>query len=330
MGERRPGVIPPRRGRPPEGPSPRQVARRRALALGFLVLVLGGLGWLAVAAIGGGDSSDQAGQVSTLSSTLVYRTVTRTTATGTVETVIAMPKPFHVVFPEGFTRKQMADRVAAVAKIATRTRKVRPRLSRTTYLAATAKPRVPPCFRNKVKTIEGFLFPATYEFFKETTSAELVQDQLNAFCDNWGQVDLGYARSKNLTPYDVLIIASMVEKETLSPDERELVSAVIYNRLHAGMTLGIDATLRYGLDIPPTDSIRQSQLDSDSPYNTRKRPGLPPTPIANPGLASLQAAAHPAKVKYLYFVRKPDKKHHFFTASFQAFKDYSAAHGYGP
>jgi uncharacterized YceG family protein len=300
------------------------------MALGFLVLVLGGLGWLAVAAIGGGNSSDQAEQGSTLSSTLVYRTVTRTTATGTVETVIAMPKPFHVVFPEGFTRRQMADRVAAVAKIATRKRKVRPKLSRTTYLAATAKPRVPPCFRNKVKTIEGFLFPATYEFFKETTSAELVQDQLNAFCDNWGQVDLGYARSKNLTPYDVLIIASMVEKETLSPDERELVSAVIYNRLHAGMTLGIDATLRYGLDIPPTESIRQSQLDSGSPYNTRKRPGLPPTPIASPGLASLQAAAHPAKVKYLYFVRKPDKRHHFFTASFQAFKDYSAAHGYGP
>jgi UPF0755 protein len=181
-----------------------------------------------------------------------------------------------------------------------------------------------------VRSVEGFLFPATYEFFKDTTSAQLVQDQLDAFCENWRQVDLGYARSKNLTPYDVLIVASMVEKETLSPDERQLVSAVIYNRLHAGMSLGIDATLRYGLDIPPTESIRQSQLDSDSPYNTRKRPGLPPTPIASPGLASLQAAAHPAKVKNLYFVRKPDKKHHFFTASFQAFKDYSAAHGYGP
>jgi uncharacterized YceG family protein len=330
VGERRPGVIPPRQGRPPQGPSPRQVAQRRALALGVLVLVLGGLGWLAVAAIGGGNSSDQAGQSSTRSNTLIYRTVTRTTATGIVETVIAMPKPFHVVFPEGFTRKQMADRVAAVAKIATRKRKVRPKLSGAGYLAATAKPRVPPCFRKKVTTIEGFLFPATYEFFKETTSAQLVQDQLNAFCDNWGQVDLGYARSKNLTPYDVLIVASMIEKETLSPDERQLVSAVIYNRLHAGMTLGIDATLRYGLDIPPTESIRQSQLDSESPYNTRKHPGLPPTPIASPGLASLQAAAHPAKVKYLYFVRKPDKKHHFFTASFQAFKNYSAAHGYGP
>ena len=330
MGEQRPGVMPPRRGRPPQKPpDPQKVARRRALALGVLVLVLGGLGWLAVAAIGGG-SSEKTTQSSTLSSTLVYRTVTRTTATGTVETVIAMPKPFHVVFPEGFTRKQMANRVAAVATIAEHERKIHPRLSRRTYLAATAKPRVPSCFRNKVRTIEGFLFPATYEFFKDTTSPQLVQDQLNAFCDNWKQIDLGYARSKNLTPYDVLIIASMVEKETLSPDERQLVSAVIYNRLHAGMPLGIDATLRYGLDIPPTESIHQSQLQSDSPYNTRKRRGLPPTPIASPGLASLQAAAHPAKVKYLYFVRKPDKKHHFFTASYQAFQQYANAHGYGP
>ena len=156
-----------------------------------------------------------------------------------------------------------------------------------------------------------------------------MQNQLDAFCENWKQIDLGYARSKNLTPYDVLIIASMVEKETLSPDERQLVSAVIYNRLHAGMPLGIDATLRYGLDIPPTESIHQSQLQSDSPYNTRKHKGLPPTPIANPGLASLQAAAHPAKVKYLYFVRKPDKKHHFFTASSAAFQHYEATHGYG-
>jgi len=96
------------------------------------------------------------------------------------------------------------------------------------------------------------------------------------------------------------------------------------------MPLGIDATLRYGLDIPPTRSILQSQLSSDSPYNTRKHKGLPPTPIANPGLPSMEAAARPAKVNYLYFVRKPDKKHHFFTASYQAFQSYANAHGYGP
>jgi uncharacterized YceG family protein len=328
VGERT-GVIPPRPGRPPQGPDPRQVARRRLLALGVLLLLLGGLGWLAVAAIGGGSDNDATVGPTTSSSTLVYRTVTRTTATGTVETVIAMAKPFHIVFPEGFTRREMADRVAAVAKIAQQKRHVRARLARRTYLGVTRTPRVPPCFKGKVTTIEGFLFPATYEFFKQTTSAGLVDEQLAAFCASWEKLDLGYAHTKNLTPYDVLIIASMVEKETLSPDERQLVAAVIYNRLHAGIPLGIDATLRYGLNIPPTESIHQSQLESDSPYNTRKVQGLPPTPIANPGLASMQAAAHPAQVNYLYFVRKPDKKHHFFTASFQAFQDYANAHGYG-
>src|SRR5205823_9092799 len=198
-------------------------------------------------------------------------------------------------------------------------------ISAKTYLAVTGG-RAIPGFGKKARPLEGFLFPATYDFTAQTTSRQLVANQLKAFQENWSQLDLGYARSKHLTPYDVLIIASMVEKETLSPDERQLVAAVIYNRLHARMPLGIDATLRYGLNIPPTESIRQSQLESDSPYNTRKRPGLPPTPIANPGLASMQAAAHPAKVKYLYFVRKPDKKHHFFTASFKAFQAYANAH----
>jgi UPF0755 protein len=319
----RPGAPPPRR------PSPRQLFARRAVAVVLLVLALGGLGWAAVAAIGGGTEKTVT-TMPTTSSTLVYRTVTTTDPNGDeTTTVIAMPKPFHVIFPEGFTRRQMAERVAAVAQIARRERHVKPRLGARTYLAATRRTRLPSCFKGVARGMEGFLFPATFEFFAKTTSTQLVADQVQAFCRNWAQVDLSYARSRNLTPYDVLIIASMVEKETLSPDERQLVSAVIYNRLRTGMPLGIDATLRYGLNIPPTESIRQSQLESDSPYNTRKRPGLPPTPIANPGLASMQAAAHPAKVDYLYFVRKPDKKHHFFTASYSAFKEYAAAHGYG-
>src|SRR5262249_6405703 len=218
----------------------------------------------------------------------------------------------------------------AVNLIAERKRYVHAHLSRAGYLEATRVPRVPACFQGKVKTLEGFLFPATYEFYPGTTSAQLVRDQLGAFFDNWDRLDLRHARKKNLTPYDVLIIASMIEKEVAVPAERRLVSAVIYNRLHARMALQIDATLRYGLDIPPTKSILQSQLESNSPYNTRKRRGLPPTPIANPGLPSMEAAANPARVNYLYYVRKPDKKHHFFTASSQAFESYKNAHGYGP
>jgi UPF0755 protein len=120
----------------------------------------------------------------------------------------------------------------------------------------------------------------------------------------------------------------LIEEEVAVAKERPLVAAVIYNRLKSGMTLGIDATIRYGLGVPPTESLHESQLHDPTPYNTREHVGLPPTPIANPGLASIQAAAHPAKVDYLFFVRKPDKKHHFFTASQREFDNYSKAHGY--
>ena len=319
--------MPPKPGQPPRRPSPRQVARRRTVALAVLVLVLGGLGWAAVTAIGGGSSKHAAAPSS--ASSLIYTTETITTNGKTTQTVIAMPKPFHIVFPEGFTVKEMTRRIAAVDKIAERERDVKPRLSARGYRAAVLHAAGPPCFHRPRRAIEGLLFPATYEFFAKTTTRELVQQQFDAFCANWQRVDLTYAHSRNLTPYDVLIIASMVEKETLSPDERPLVAAVIYNRLHKRMPLGIDATLRYGLNIPPTQSITASELNSNSPYNTRNRLGLPPTPVANPGLASMQAAAHPAHVNYIYFVRKPDKKHHFFTASFQAFQHYEATHGYG-
>jgi UPF0755 protein len=236
----------------------------------------------------------------------------------------------RIVFPEGFTRAQMAERIVAVNKIAVRKRGVDPRLSSKTYLAATASSLLPATFNGdkKRRSLEGFLFPATYDFFPTTTSKKLVADQLKAFRRNWKKIDLRYARSKNLTAYDVLNIASMVEEEVLAPDERSKVAAVIYNRLHARMPLGIDATIRYGLHIPPDKSLTKSELRSRNPYNTRVHRGLPPTPIGNPGLASIQAAAHPAKVKYLYFVRKPDKVHHYFTASYADFLRYLKAHGY--
>jgi UPF0755 protein len=243
-------------------------------------------------------------------------------------TSIAAPKPFRIIFPEGFTRKEMAQRVSAVAAIAHRKSGHRQHIAAKSYLAATAGKRIIPGFDRRRHALEGFLFPATYDFLTPTTSKQLVAKQLAAFRTNWARLDLRYARKRHLTPYDVLIIASMVEKETLAPDERRKVAGVIYNRLKAGMPLGIDATIRYGLDIPPTESIHVSQLESDNPFNTRKFAGLTPTPIANPGLASLQAAAHPAQVDYLYFVRKPDRVHHFFTSSYTEFINYAKAHGY--
>jgi UPF0755 protein len=295
--------------------SPRARRRRRLWpALGALLLVgLAAAGAvLALARAGGGGHK------------------AASTTTTTPAALPKPPKPFRIVFPEGFTRLQMGQRVKAVAKIAERERHKPVRLDQAAYLAAS-RHAVVPCFGRKRQTnLEGFLFPATYDFFRGTRSASLVRDQLAKFCDEWRTVDLRYARSKNLTPYDVLTIASMIERETVAPSERRLVAAVIYNRLHARMPLGIDATLRYGLHIPPTSSIRQSQLESGNPYNTRRFTGLPPTPISNPGIASIRAAAHPAKVDYLYYVRKPHSVRHFFTSSGTAFDQYLATHGYGP
>ena len=241
-------------------------------------------------------------------------------------TVAAAPKPFRIVFPEGFTRVDMASRVRSVAEIAARERRRAPRLGEQAYLAASAGKRFIPGFGRR--RLEGFLFPATYQFTGRTTSGQLVAAQLRAFRRNWRTINLAYARSKNLTPYDVLTIASMVEKEAVAPDERPKIARVIYNRLHERMPLQIDATTRYGFHVPGTQSLLLSQLNSDNPYNTRKVVGLPPTPIANPGLASIQAAAHPIAGDWLYFVRKPDKVHHFFTASERAFNDYKNAHGF--
>ena len=240
------------------------------------------------------------------------------------------PRPLRIIFPEGFSRAEMAERVAAVREIAIERRGVTPRLTRAAYLAATRAALPPRAFRAAWRrgTIEGFLFPATYEFTRLTTGRRLVADQLAAFREQWAKVDLRYARSKNLTPYDVLIIASMVEKETAVASERPLVAAVIYNRLRNRMPLGIDATIRYGLGIPGTESLTKQALATDSPYNTRLRTGLPPTPIANPGLASMRAAARPARVPYLYYVRKPGSLAHFFTASEREFLRKVCEYGY--
>jgi UPF0755 protein len=173
------------------------------------------------------------------------------------------------------------------------------------------------------KSLEGFLFPATYDLDRGSDVNALIGQQLDAVQQNLGQVDLSYAKSKNLTPYDVLTIASMIDKEVAADNERPLVAAVIYNRLHKGMPLAIDATSRYEFH-QYSGGLTQSQLSSPSPYNTRIHAGLPPTPIGNPGLASIKAAAHPAHVNYLYYVVKPGTCEHNFTASESEFAKFAA------
>jgi peptidoglycan lytic transglycosylase G len=158
--------------------------------------------------------------------------------------------------------------------------------------------------QGRARNLEGFLFPATYELNGGASASDLVAEQLEAFRQRIGGVDMSYARKKNLTIYDVLIIASMVEREVAVAKERPLVAAVIYNRLRDGMPLGIDATIRFALN-QWTEPLTVSELETPSGYNTRLNAGLPPGPIGNPGIASIRAAAHPAAADYLFYVVKP-------------------------
>ena len=236
----------------------------------------------------------------------------------------------RIVFPEGFSARQMTDRVAEVRQIAIRKRKVTPRLNGSSYKVGLVQIPAPSAFRPLLKrrSLEGFLFPSLYEFTPSTSAADLIGAQLSAFERTWRSVNLRYARGRNLNAYDVLIIASMVERETAVASERKLVAAVIYNRLKQRMPLGIDATLRYGLGIQGTRPLTRKHLSSNSPYNTRRFKGLPPTPIGNPGLASMRAAARPAAVDYLYYVRKPNSLRHFFTADEEEFCRKAREYGY--
>jgi peptidoglycan lytic transglycosylase G len=201
-----------------------------------------------------------------------------------------------ITLPEGPSRSELAPRVKAAGV-------------RGSYVTASARSGLldPRAYGAPKRTrgLEGFLFPDTYELASRTaTSKRLVNDQLKTFKREFAKVDLKRAKRRNLSRYDVLIIASMIEREALVPKDRRLISAVIYNRLRRGMPLGIDATLRYRLK-NWSSPLKQSELNTRSDYNTRKVQGLPPTPIGNPGLAAMQAAANPANVGYLFYVVKP-------------------------
>jgi UPF0755 protein len=294
-----PGYKPPRKG-----PSRARVLARRLGALAVLILLLGG-------------------------GALVVRHVTRSHPKPPPVVVVA--KPLRITFPEGFTRREMAKRITAVDAIARTTRHVRPRLSASAYLARTAKSALPgsKAFAGDhiARPLEGFLFPDTYDFTAKTPTAKLVSYQLSTFQENWSRLDLSYARAHHYNGYQVLIIASLIEKEAVLPQDRAKIAAVIYNRLAQGIALQVDASLRYGLGLGGTVALTP-YLNSKNPYNTKLYRGLPPTPIANPGLASLEAAAKPAPVGYLYFLAKPDKRHTYFTSSFKDFVNHERLYGY--
>ena len=219
---------------------------------------------------------------------------------------------FKVTIPEGLSRAEISKLIRkkdVTGSYTTASKRFSGRLNPFRYGAPKG-----------TRSTEGFLFPATYELKAAAPAKDLVDRQLKAFEDNFASVSLSRAKRKNLTAYDVLIIASMVEREAQLASERKLVAAVIYNRLKDGIPLAIDATTRYALN-NWTRPLKRSELESDSAYNTRKRDGLPPTPIGNPGLASIRAAAAPASVSYRYYVVKPGTcGKHAFSSTFAKFQ----------
>jgi len=207
-----------------------------------------------------------------------------------------------VVIPEGETRMQ----IAAVARTEGLTG---------SYLLASEHSSLLDPVRygapRDTPSLEGFLFPATYDMDAGVSAARLVSEQLIAFRQNFGAVEINRARALGIAPYQMLIVASMVEREAQVPSDRPRIAAVIYNRLRLGMPLGIDATIYYAVELSEripvyTHELTRAQLHINSPYNTRTHRGLPPTPISNPGVASIEAAAHPAHVPYLYYVAGAD------------------------
>jgi UPF0755 protein len=220
------------------------------------------------------------------------------------------PNVVRVGIPEGLSRREIRPLTKGLRGNYVRASRRSKKLDPTAYEAPRGA------------SLEGFLFPATYELKKGRPVKALVNEQLAHFKRNFDQVDLRYAERKNLTPYDVLIIASLIDREAMVAKERRLIASVIYNRMRDGIPLGIDATVRFVTNNWKRP-LRQSELANPSPYNTRVHAGLPPGPIGNPGLASIKAAARPAKTKYLFYVVKVNScgEHRFAKtdAEFQAY-----------
>ncbi len=192
----------------------------------------------------------------------------------------------RLIIPEGYTAVQIADALAE-AELADRGR-----------------------FLDLAMRSEGYLFPDTYLLPRGLGEAAIIARLLARFDAVIGADLREAARARGLTLHQLVTVASMIEREARVPEERAVIAGVIYNRLRLGMRLEIDATVLYALGRHKAE-LSFSDLGVDSPYNTYRNPGLPPGPIANPGLAAVAAAAAPAETPFLYYVLKPDGSHHF-------------------
>ncbi|MFY9586565.1 MAG: endolytic transglycosylase MltG [Actinomycetota bacterium] len=176
--------------------------------------------------------------------------------------------------------------------------------------------------RARLKNLEGFLFPKTYDFKEGTTAGEAIDILLRQYEKETSTLDWSRASKLGVNAYQIMVIASMIEREARVEKDRAKVARVIYNRIERGMRLQIDATVQYGIFLK-TGSYKNPLLTEDykfsSPYNTYLIDGLPPAPIASPGLASIKAALNPADGKWLYYVLINDKGEHGFAETYDEF-----------
>jgi UPF0755 protein len=219
-------------------------------------------------------------------------------------------KTVTATFPEGLE-------VGEAAAVASETLGVDEQAFR--EFATSGEFALPPYLPEGAGTVEGFLFPKTYEFPALVDEQAVIRRLLAQFEQEADTLDWSRAEDLGLSPYEVVVVASLIEREARVPADRTKVSAVIHNRLREGMPLQIDATIQYAL---PEDNrlLTEEDYRFRSPFNTYLHPGLPPTPIASPGLASLRAALEPADADYLYFVVVDEESgRHAFAETYQEF-----------
>jgi UPF0755 protein len=220
---------------------------------------------------------------------------------------------YDIPIPPGFTAKQVARRFAARAGV-----DEDEMMKLVTSGASQFAVKHPYLAQAYDGSLEGYLWPATYRIKKGTKPAAIVEMMLKKYDAATAGLDLTYAKSKNLTPTDILIIASIIEREAKLSKDRPKVASVIYNRLHARMRLQLDSTVFY---VAPEgrDRLTKDDLWIQSPYNTYRNAGLPPGPICNPGLDALEAAAHPEQTQYLYYVLTGKDGSQTFATNYQDF-----------
>lgn len=252
-----------------------------------------------------------------LKSSFDYRALIQNMRAGSASTVTV-----DVTLPEGFTMRQIFQRLEEMNVC-----------SFDELMESAANDKFNYSFLEGIEEgdasrLEGFLFPDTYEFYVGMQASSAINKMLETFYYKQTADMLKQASDMNMTMRDVVNVASLIEKEAANDGERALIASVIYNRLYAGMQLGIDASVLY--EYPDHEGAPTAEmLQTDSPYNTRIRTGLPPTPICSPGMASINAALNPESTGYYYYaLDTATGEHRFFTNetefnNFVATQDYS-------